>query len=134
MFDLKDGAKVGIVSGSASDKAIVDKIAGVLDSFGIVWEHNVLSAHRMPNKTARYVCEAKGRGLQVLVGVAGLAAALPGVMASHTVLPVIGVPGTVGIGNGRNAGYLAAAIVALGDPAVAEKLEAYRRGLGDIEG
>ena len=158
MFDLKDGAKVGIVSGSASDKAIVDKITGVLDSFGIVWEHNVLSAHRMPNKTARYVREAKGRGLQVLVGVAGLAAALPGVMASHTVLPVIGVPGdggplsgvdalhsivqmpsgipvaTVGIGNGRNAGYLAAAIVALGDSAVAEKLEAYRRGLGDIEG
>jgi len=158
MFDLKDGAKVGIVSGSASDKAIVDKITGVLDSFGIVWEYNVLSAHRMPNKTARYVREAKGRGLQVLVGVAGLAAALPGVMASHTVLPVIGVPGdggplsgvdalhsivqmpsgipvaTVGIGNGKNAGYLAAAIVALGDPAVAEKLEAYRRGLGDIEG
>ena len=93
-----------------------------------------------------------------LIGVAGLAAALPGVLAGHTILPVIGLPcaggplngvdalhsivqmppgipvATVGIGNGKNAGYLAAHIVAIADPAVREKLIAYRKGLGDIEG
>ena len=157
LFDLKEGAQVGIVSGSASDKETVDKVTAVLDQLGVSWEFNVLSAHRAPNKLARYMKEAKPRGLKAMVGVAGLAAALPGVMASHTTLPVIGVPcaggplsgvdalcsivqmpsgipvATVGIGNGKNAGYLAAAIVALTDEKVAAALEAYRRGLGDLE-
>ena len=156
MFELKDGAKVGIVTGSTSDKALVEKVTAVLDEFGVVWEWNVLSAHRTPNKVAKYAKEAEGRGLQVLVGIAGLAAALPGVLAGHSTLPVIGVPGdggplagadalhsivqmppgipvaTVGIGNGKNAGYLAVSILALQDAGLRAKLKAYRKSLGDI--
>jgi 5-(carboxyamino)imidazole ribonucleotide mutase len=156
MFDLKMNAKVGIVTGSTSDKPIVDKVTAVLDEFGIVWEWNVLSAHRTPNKVAKYTQEVEGRGIQVLIGIAGLAAALPGVLAAHTILPVIGVPGdggplsgvdalhsivqmppgipvaTVGIGNGKNAGYLAAHILALQDPQIKAKLKSYRKALGDI--
>jgi len=148
---------VGILSGSASDKPIIDKITGVLDSFDIPWEYNVLSAHRTPNKCAEYVKQADGKGIKVLIGVAGLAAALPGVIAAHTLLPVIGVPGdggpmqgtdalhsivqmppgipvaTVGIGNGRNAAYLATHILALIDPEIRARLAAYRKGLGDSE-
>ena len=65
-------AKVGIVAGSKSDQETVDKITAVLDQFGITWEYNILSAHRTPNATAKYAREAAGRGLQVLIGVAGL--------------------------------------------------------------
>lgn len=157
MFNYTENAKVGIVAGSKSDQEVVDKITAVLDEFGIAWEFNILSAHRTPMKTAKYAREAAGRGLQVLIGVAGLAAALPGVLAGHTILPVIGLPcaggplsgvdalhsivqmppgipvATVGIGNGKNAGYLAAHIVGISDPAVREKLIAYRKSLGDIE-
>lgn len=156
MLELED-AKVGIVTGSASDKPIVDKVTAVLDSFGVAWEWNVLSAHRTPNKTAKYAKEAEARGLKVLIGIAGLAAALPGILAAHTLLPVIGVPGdggplsgtdalhsivqmppgipvaTVGIGNGKNAGYLAVHILAISDPELREKLAAYRKSLGDLE-
>ncbi|MGL1901796.1 MAG: 5-(carboxyamino)imidazole ribonucleotide mutase [Fibrobacterales bacterium] len=156
MFELTDNAQVGIVSGSTSDKPIIEKITSVFDEFGIAWEYNVLSAHRTPNKACKYAKEAKGRGVKILIGVAGLAAALPGVLAGHTTLPVIGVPGdggplkgvdalhsivqmppgipvaTVGIGNGKNAGYLALSILALGDDTLAKKLEEYRVSLGDI--
>lgn len=158
MFEIKAGAKVGIVTGSASDKSIVDKVTSVLDEFGVIWEWNVLSAHRTPNKVAKYAKEAEGRGIQILIGIAGLAAALPGVLAGHSILPVIGVPGdggplngtdalhsivqmppgipvaTVGIGNGKNAGYLAIHILSLMDPGLRAKLAAYRKSLGDIEG
>jgi len=157
MFELKTGCKVGIVTGSASDKTIVDKATAVLDEFGVVWEWNILSAHRTPNKVAKYAKEAEGRGVQVLIGIAGLAAALPGVLAGHSILPVIGVPGdggplngmdalhsivqmppgipvaTVGIGNGKNAGYLAVHILALNDPGLRRQLVEYRKSLGDIE-
>ena len=128
---------VGIVTGSASDKPIVDKVTSILDEFGVAWE-------------------AEGRGVQVLVGIAGLAAALPGTLAAHTTLPVIGVPGdggplsgvdalhsivqmpsgipvaTVGIGNGKNAAYLAIAILALSHADIRQKLADYRKSLGDI--
>lgn len=158
MFDIKENALVGIVTGSASDKALVDKVTAVLDEFGVAWEWNILSAHRTPNKTAKYAREAEARGVKILVGIAGLAAALPGVLAGHTILPVIGVPGdggplsgtdalhsivqmppgipvaTVGIGNGKNAAYLALHILALSDTSIREKLLAYRKSLGDIEG
>ena len=67
-MDLKENAKVGIVAGSKSDQETVDKITAVLDQFGIVWEFNILSAHRTPNATAKYAREAAGRGLQVLIG------------------------------------------------------------------
>ncbi len=156
MFELTENALVGIVSGSTSDKPIIEKITTVLEEFGIAWEYNVLSAHRTPNKACKYAQEAKGRGVKILIGVAGLAAALPGVLAGHTTLPVIGVPGdggplkgvdalhsivqmppgipvaTVGIGNGKNAGYLAVSILALGDTALDSKLQEYRASLGDI--
>lgn len=148
-------ALVGILSGSTSDKNVVDKITAVLDEFGISWEYNVLSAHRTPNKVARYSKEADSRGLLVLIGVAGLSAALPGCLAAHTTLPVIGVPcdggslggadalysvaqmppgipvASVGIGNGKNAAYLAASIISLSDKSVKEKLLTYRKSLGD---
>src|SRR5574344_1494093 len=156
MFEIKKDAQVGIVTGSASDKALVDKVTAILDEFGIVWEYNVLSAHRTPNKTAKYAREAESRGVKVLIGIAGLAAALPGVLAGHSILPVIGVPGdggpltgvdalhsivqmpqgipvaTVGIGNGKNAGYLAIHILTLADPSLRKKLKEYRTALGDI--
>ncbi|MDR3000226.1 MAG: 5-(carboxyamino)imidazole ribonucleotide mutase [Fibromonadaceae bacterium] len=148
-------ALVGILSGSTSDKPIVDKITSVLDELGIAWEYNVLSAHRTPNKVARYAKEAEGRGLKVLVGVAGLSAALPGCLAAQTILPVIGVPcdggylggadalysvaqmppgivvAAVGINNGKNAAYLAASILSLSYPEIKEKLLAFRKSLGD---
>ncbi|MDR1759374.1 MAG: 5-(carboxyamino)imidazole ribonucleotide mutase [Fibrobacter sp.] len=157
MFEIKAGAQVGIVTGSASDKPLVEKVTAVLDEFGVVWEWNILSAHRTPNKVAKYTQEAEARGLKVLIGIAGLAAALPGCLAAHTLLPVIGVPGdsgplsgvdalhsivqmppgipvaTVGIGNGKNAGYLAVHILSLFMPELRERLRAYRRSLGDIE-
>jgi 5-(carboxyamino)imidazole ribonucleotide mutase len=157
MFELKQGALVGIVTGSASDKAIVEKVTSVLDDFGVIWEWNVLSAHRTPNKVAVYAQQAEERGIQVLVGIAGLAAALPGVLAGHSTLPIIGVPGdggplngvdalhsivqmppgipvaTVGIGNGKNAAYLAISILALGNASLKAKLKEYRKSLGDIE-
>ncbi|MCQ2107105.1 MAG: AIR carboxylase family protein, partial [Fibrobacter sp.] len=82
MFNYTENAKVGIVAGSKSDQEVVDKITAVLDSFGIKWELNILSAHRTPNATAKYAKEAADRGLQVIIGVAGLAAALPGVLAA----------------------------------------------------
>jgi 5-(carboxyamino)imidazole ribonucleotide mutase len=154
-MDCKQLTLVGIVTGSESDKAIVDRITPVLDSFGIGWEWNVLSAHRTPNKVAQYASGAEQRGLRILIGVAGLAAALPGVLAAHSLLPVIGVPGdggplqgvdalhaivqmppgipvaTVGIGNGKNAAYLCAHILALQDASVRERLLTYRESLGD---
>jgi 5-(carboxyamino)imidazole ribonucleotide mutase len=146
---------VGIVSGSASDKPVVDKITSVLDELGVAWEYSVLSAHRTPNKVARYSKEAEGRGLEVLIGVAGLSAALPGCLAAHSTLPVIGVPcdggalggadalysvaqmppgipvAAVGMNNGKNAAYLSASILSLSHPSVKEKLQAYRKSLGD---
>tara|TARA_B110000483_G_C18071266_1_gene494182 strand:- start:78 stop:554 length:477 start_codon:yes stop_codon:yes gene_type:complete len=157
MFKLNEKATVGIVTGSASDKPIVDKVTSVLDTFGVEWEWNVLSAHRTPVAVGKYTMEAEGRGLKILVGIAGLAAALPGVLAAHTLLPVIGVPGdggplqgadalhsivqmppgipvaTVGIGNGKNAAYLAIHILSLFEPELRTKLADYRKSLGDIE-
>ena len=152
-MDLKENAKVGIVAGSKSDQETVDKITAVLDQFGIVWEYNILSAHRTPNATAKYAREAAGRGLQVLIGVAGLAAALPGVLAGHTILPVIGLPcaggplngvdalhsivqmppgipvATVAIDGAKNAAILAAKILAVGDEEILAKVKDYAKNL-----
>ena len=144
------GVCVGIVMGSASDRKVMDKAAGVLDELGVGYEVVVSSAHRNPEKTARYAQEAAGRGVKVIIAGAGLAAALPGVLAAHTTLPVIGVPiasgplqgvdalvamvqmpsgvpvGTVGINNAKNAALLAAEILALGDEGVRRRLVAFR--------
>jgi phosphoribosylaminoimidazole carboxylase PurE protein len=83
---------VGIVMGSESDREIMEKAAAELDERKIKYEINVLSAHRDPDKVAHYARTAQSRGLKVLIGGAGKAAALPGVMAAYTNLPVIGVP------------------------------------------
>jgi 5-(carboxyamino)imidazole ribonucleotide mutase len=143
---------VAVVCGSRSDLPALQGCFDVLDSYGIGWEASVISAHRQPEALGRYVREAETDGVQVFIGAAGLAAHLPGVLASLTGLPVIGVPldggalggadalysivqmppgvpvAAVAIGSvgGRNAGHLAARILALGEPAIAERVEAFR--------
>ena len=143
-------ALVGIIMGSTSDEATMRKGADVLDELGVGYEFVVSSAHRNPENTAAWASEAAGRGLKVLIAGAGLAAALPGVVAAHPILPVIGVPlasgaltgvdslysivqmppgvpvGTVGIDNARNGAMLAAQILALTDSAVADAIVQYR--------
>jgi phosphoribosylaminoimidazole carboxylase PurE protein len=130
---------VGILVGSDSDRARMQPAVDELDARGIGWELEVRSAHRMPDAVADYARSAAGRGLKVLICGAGLAAALPGVVAAHTELPVIGVPlrsslsvldgldallsivqmppgvpvATVGVDNAKNAAVLAARILAL---------------------
>ena len=145
------GVKVGIIMGSKSDEPVMKKAADVLEELGIGYETLVCSAHRNPDRTAAYAREAVDRGLRVIVAGAGLAAALPGVLAAHTILPVIGVPiasgalngvdslyaivqmppgipvATVGIDNARNAAVLAAQILAVADEEVAASLQAYRQ-------
>ena len=148
---------VGILMGSDSDW---DKIKGVtlaLDEFGVGWEIHVMSAHRTPEQVLAYAETAAERGLKVIVAAAGGAAHLAGVVASHTCLPVIGIPvktefmggldsllsvvqmpgdvpvATVGVGSGgaRNAGILAVQMLALADPALSEKLVAFKGKLVD---
>ena len=142
--------RVGIIMGSQSDEEVMRKGAEVLEELGIGFELTVSSAHRNPERTAAYAREAAGRGLKVLIAGAGLAAALPGVLAAHTTLPVIGVPiasgalngvdalyaivqmppgipvATVGIDNARNAAMLAAQILALEDEVVGQAIHNYR--------
>ena len=95
--------RVGIVMGSRSDEDVMRKGAEVLDQLGIGWEMQVSSAHRNPDRTAAYAREAAGRGIKVIIAGAGLAAALPGVLAAHTILPVVGVPIAAGALNGLDA-------------------------------
>lgn len=141
---------VGILMGSDSDLPIMDKAAEVLTQMGIGWEMDISSAHRLPDKTATYARTARERGIEVLICGAGMAAHLAGVVASHTTLPVIGVPlksgamagvdalyatvqmppgipvATVAIDGGKNAAYLAASILSIKRPELAEKLEQFR--------
>jgi 5-(carboxyamino)imidazole ribonucleotide mutase len=140
--------------GSKSDQEIMRKGAEVLDELGIGYEFVVCSAHRNPERTAAFAREAADRGLRVIIAGAGLAAALPGVLAAHTILPIIGVPvasgplngldslyaivqmppgipvATVGIDNARNAAMLAAQILALTDVEVGQAIRAYREQWG----
>jgi 5-(carboxyamino)imidazole ribonucleotide mutase len=142
---------VGIIMGSDSDLPTMEKAAEALKEFGVPFEINVVSAHRTPDDMARYAKTAAKRGLSVIIAGAGGAAHLPGMTASHTVLPVIGVPieskalkgldsllsiaqmpagipvATVAIGNGRNAGLLAVAMLAISDAALRTKLEKFRK-------
>ncbi|MDO9508752.1 MAG: 5-(carboxyamino)imidazole ribonucleotide mutase [Thermovirgaceae bacterium] len=137
---------VGIIMGSRSDLESGRKAAEALESLGIPFEITVSSAHRTPADSANYAKNAKSRGLRVIIAVAGLAAALPGVIAAHTTLPVIGVPvsaGTLGgleallsiaqmppgvpvaamgIDSARNAALFAARIIALSDERIHENL------------
>ncbi|MBA3300263.1 MAG: 5-(carboxyamino)imidazole ribonucleotide mutase [Thermoleophilaceae bacterium] len=92
-FDAgRDAPLVGIVMGSESDREVMEKACVELDERGITWEMQVMSAHRSPDLVAQYSKAAKSRGLRVIIAGAGLAAALPGTVAAHTDLPVIGVP------------------------------------------
>jgi phosphoribosylaminoimidazole carboxylase PurE protein len=148
--DGSGSGRVGIVVGSRSDIAAAERAMAVLDELEVDSEIRVISAHRAPELLTRFVAGAEGRGIRVFIAIAGLAAHLPGVVASQTVLPVIGVPmaggvsdgldallaivqmpkgvpvATVGVGNGENAGLLAAAILAVGDPDLASRLAARR--------
>jgi phosphoribosylaminoimidazole carboxylase PurE protein len=142
--------RVGIVVGSRSDIAAADKAAAVLHELGVPSETRVISAHRAPELLSRFVASAEDRGIRVFIAIAGLAAHLPGVVASQTIRPVIGVPmpggvsdgldallaivqmpkgvpvATVGVGNGENAGLLAASILAVSDPELAGRLATRR--------
>jgi phosphoribosylaminoimidazole carboxylase PurE protein len=149
--------KVGVVVGSATDLPYAEAALEVLGQLGIGAELRVLSAHRTPGPLEEYVRSAEERGIQVLVAMAGHAAALPGVVAARTTLPVIGVPlptsdlrgedsllaivqmppgvpvATMAIGmpGARNAAWYAAAILGVADPAVAEALRAGREEMGE---
>lgn len=143
---------VSIIMGSTSDLPILEKAAKLLDDFEIPFEMNALSAHRTPREVEEFATNAEERGIKVIIAAAGMAAALPGVIASMTTLPVIGVPiastldgmdallaivqmppgipvATVGINGGLNAAILAVQALALTDKGIAEKLAAYKSGL-----
>ncbi|HEV2005950.1 MAG TPA: 5-(carboxyamino)imidazole ribonucleotide mutase [Candidatus Limnocylindrales bacterium] len=141
---------VGVVGGSRSDFPILEQATALLEMLDIPCELRVVSAHRSPDHLFRYAEGAADRGIRVIIAGAGGAAHLPGMLASKTLLPVIGVPvptqhlggldsllsivqmprgipvATVAIGNAENAALLAAEILALGDPALGERLAAYR--------
>jgi 5-(carboxyamino)imidazole ribonucleotide mutase len=141
---------VGVVGGSRSDFPILEKATALLEMLEIPCELKVVSAHRSPDHLFRYAEGAAGRGIRVIIAGAGGAAHLPGMLASKTLLPVIGVPvptqhlggldsllsivqmprgipvATVAIGNAENAALLAAEILALGDPGLGVRLSAYR--------
>src|SRR3990167_9002608 len=145
--------KVGIVMGSDTDLAIFAEAGTVLEEFGVTYEMTVASAHRAPNLVHKYITTAKERGIKVIIAGAGGAAHLAGVVASLTTLPVIGLPtksksldgldsllstvgmppgvpvATVGINASKNAGLLAAQILALGDKILKEKLESFKKKL-----
>lgn len=145
------GPAVGIVMGSKSDWDVMQSIAETLEALGISFEAKVLSAHRNPDQVNDYAAKARGRGLKVIIAGAGMAAALPGVIAAQTPLPVLGVPmptkmggldsllsmaqmpggvpvGTLAVGKAgaKNAALLAAAILALGDAKIAKRLDVFR--------
>ena len=146
---------VSIVMGSDSDFEIMREAGKALDDFGINYEIDVTSAHRSPDRTADYARNAAGRGIRVIIAGAGGAAHLAGVIAAHTILPVIGVPipstplngldsllatvqmpagipvATMAIGKpgATNAGILAAQMIALADSSVAKRLEAHKQKL-----
>jgi 5-(carboxyamino)imidazole ribonucleotide mutase len=146
---------VGIVMGSDSDWPTMKAAAEALEEFGVPFEADVVSAHRMPEEMIAYGKEAAGRGMSVIIAGAGGAAHLPGMLAAVTALPVIGVPvplkyldgmdsllsivqmpagvpvATVGVGNARNAGLLAVRILASADPDLRTKMEQFQVKLGE---
>jgi 5-(carboxyamino)imidazole ribonucleotide mutase len=147
---------VGLIMGSDSDWPVMSQAAEALAEFGVPYEVGVVSAHRTPQKMLAYAESAADRGLKVIIAGAGGAAHLPGMVASATPLPVIGVPvplkyldgldsllsivqmpagvpvATVSIGGARNAGLLAVRILAATDPALQAKMAAYQQSLKDL--
>jgi 5-(carboxyamino)imidazole ribonucleotide mutase len=145
---------VGIIMGSKSDLGIMKEAAQVLEEFGIEFELTILSAHRTPHKVMQFAETAGERGLRVIIAGAGMAAHLPGVIAAFTTLPVIGVPvisanstagldsvlsilqmppgipvATVAMNGARNAGILAAEIIALSNDSIRQKLNQFRESM-----
>jgi 5-(carboxyamino)imidazole ribonucleotide mutase len=117
------GAEVLIVAGSESDRPVVEKAEKVLREAGVAYEFEVASAHRTPDRVAELAREAEGRGFRVVIAAAGLAAALPGVMAAHSPLPVIGLPVGAGALRGVDA-LLAIAQMPPGVPVAAVGIDA----------
>lgn len=143
---------VSIIMGSTSDLPVMEKAAKFLDSMEIPFEMNALSAHRTPAEVEEFAAQAKSRGVKVIIAGAGMAAALPGVIAAGTTVPVIGVPikgmldgldamlsiiqmppgipvATVGVNGAQNAAILAAEMLALADEQLAARLEIYKTSL-----
>lgn len=144
---------VSIIMGSTSDLPVMEKACKWLESQEIPFEMNALSAHRTPDAVEQFAKGAKARGVKVIIAGAGMAAALPGVIAASTPLPVIGVPikgmldgldamlsiiqmppgipvATVGVNGAQNAAILAAEMIAIGDENIAAKVDAWKAGLG----
>ena len=147
--------RVGIVLGSSSDEQKAKAAAVMLEKFGVDYELEVMSAHRNPRRVADYAASAADRGLKVLIAAAGRSAALPGVIAAHTTLPVIGLPmftphlggqdalysivqmpsgvpvATVGLDAAVNAGILAVQILAVGDEKLRRQLQEFKDQLAE---
>ncbi len=144
---------VSIIMGSTSDMPVMEKAMKWLNENAIPFEVNALSAHRTPDAVEAFAKGARGRGIKVIIAGAGMAAALPGVIAASTPLPVIGVPikgmldgldamlsiiqmppgipvATVGVNGAQNAAILAAEMIALSDEETARKVDAWKAGLG----
>ncbi len=144
--------RVSIIMGSTSDLPVMEKAAKILDEFEVPFEMHALSAHRTPAEVEDFAKNAQGRGIEVIIAAAGMAAHLPGVIASMTPLPVIGVPinstldgmdallaivqmppgipvATVGINAAMNAAILATQVLAVKDPTLQTKLADYKEGL-----
>ena len=145
---------VSIIMGSTSDLPVMEKAAKFLDDMEIPFEMNALSAHRTPSEVEQFAREAEGRGIKVILAAAGMAAALPGVIAANTTIPVIGIPikgmldgldamlsiiqmppgipvATVGVNAAQNAAIIATQILALSDPGIAKRNAAYKASLKD---
>ena len=152
--DTNAQPRVGIIMGSQSDLPVMAAAADALDELQVAYELTIVSAHRTPERMAEYARQARSRGLQAIIAGAGGAAHLPGMVASLTPLPVIGVPvkssnsidgwdsvlsilqmpggipvATVALDGAKNAGLLAARILGAGDPALLDRLEAYQQSL-----
>lgn len=147
--------RIGIIMGSDSDWPTMKKAAEICDEFDVAYEKQVVSAHRTPEDMAEYGSQARDRGLEVIIAGAGGAAHLPGMVASYTTLPVVGVPvktsalggldslysivqmppgvpvATVAIGKAKNAGLLALRILASQDEKLAGKLKDYRKKMAE---
>ena len=146
--------RIAIIMGSDSDLPVVSKAVDTLKAFGVPYEVHVFSAHRTPDEAAQFAMAARQNGFGVIIAAAGMAAALPGVIAANTTLPVIGVPikgmldgldallsivqmppgipvATVGVNGALNAALLAVQMVALRDAELAQRFAAYKAGLKD---
>jgi 5-(carboxyamino)imidazole ribonucleotide mutase len=150
--------KIAIILGSKSDISVAEKAEAILKEFGVLYDMVIISAHRNPNKIKNFVRSSEEKGYSLIIAIAGLSAHLPGVVASMTTLPVIGVPvetgplngqdalysivqmppgipvASVGIGNASNAALLAVEMLGIAYPELREKMREYRKRFGDDEG